>query len=716
MGHARGWVGAELPEPLIAEGISLIGNLQWRFKRLGYQLQRMRGSIALRGWRGTLARVRQELKTRPAMADDLELLPLDEPFAPFSLPQAAAPRVSIVIPIHGKLAYTLACLRSLARHGAKAAFEVIVVDDASPDASADVLAQVEGLRLLRNPRNLGFIDSSNAGAAAARGEYLLFLNNDTQVTSGWLDALLDCFVQRPDCGIAGARLVYPDGRLQEAGGLVFADGSCWNTGRFEARDAPAYQYRRRTDYVTGACLLIRREVFDRVGGFDTRYRPAYYEDTDLAFAVRQLGLAVYYEPASLVVHYEGITSGVEIGSGAKRHQAANQATFAAKWADRLALQPPAGTPLDRAIRWRARGRILVVDATAPDPTRDSGSLRLCGILRLLDRQGWSTCFFPDDRHATGLDMRALGELGCELLAGEELPQWLRRHGRELDAVVLCRHTVAGQYAGLVRRHAPQTRLVFDTVDLHFLREGRAAELAGHAGLARQADASRRSELQLIEQCDVTLVVSAHEQALLKELLPGARVELLSNIHEVHGCRRPAVERKDLVFIGGLGHPPNADAIRWIADEILPRLREALPDIHVHMLGDLPEEAQQALGRPGLELHGRVPDLAPWLDGCLASLAPLRFGAGVKGKINMAMSHGLPVIATTIAVEGMQLADGIDVLVADEPLAFVDAVLRLSGDPTLWQRLSEHGLENVRRHFSPEAAAGALERILGPSAP
>jgi GT2 family glycosyltransferase/glycosyltransferase involved in cell wall biosynthesis len=671
----------------------------------------MRGSIALRGWRGTLARVRQEFEARPALAEDLALLPLDEPFTPFALPQAAAPQVSIVIPIHGKLAYTLACLRSLARHGAKAAFEVIVVDDASPDDSARILAQVEGLRLLRNPHNLGFVDSCNAGAAAAQGEYLLFLNNDTQVTAGWLDALLDCFSERPDCGIAGARLVYPDGRLQEAGGLVFADGSCWNTGRFEARDAPAYQYRRRTDYVTGACLLIRREVFDRVGGFDTRYRPAYYEDTDLAFAVRQLGLAVYYEPASTVIHCEGITGGTDIGVGVKRHQAQNQIQFARKWADRLTLQPPAGTPLEKAVRWNTRGRVLVVDGTIPDPTRDSGSLRLCGILRLLDQQGWSTCFFPDNRRATRHDQLSLGALGCEVLGAGDLPQWLRRHGRQLHAVILCRHTVAGQYASLVRQQAPQARLVFDTVDLHFLREGRAADLAGHPGLARQATASRRSELRLIEHCDTTLVVSAHEKALLAQLLPGARVELLSNIHEVPGCRRPAAGRRDLVFIGGWGHPPNADAVRWIAGEILPKLREALPDIRVHVLGDLPDEARAELACPGLELHGRVPDLQPWLDKCLASLAPLRFGAGVKGKINMAMSHGLPVIATSLAVEGMHLQNGHDVLVADDSAAFVDAVRQLRADATLWDTLSRNGMDNVRQHFSADQAATALLRAL-----
>lgn len=698
----------------MVEGSPLIGNLQWRLKRLGYLWQRTRGSFALRGWRGTLARMRQEFESRPGLDEALALLPLDEPFAPFTLPVSDQPQITVIIPVHGKLAHTVACLRSQARYGAQVPFEVIVVDDASPDDSAITLTQIGGLQLLRNAANLGFIGSSNAGAAAARGEFLLFLNNDTQVTPGWLDALLRCFAERADCGIAGSRLVYPDGRLQEAGGLVFADGSCWTTGRFESRDEPEFRYRRETDYVSGASLLIRREVFQRIGGFDTRYKPAYYEDTDLAFAVRQLGLRVYYEPASTVVHCEGISSGTDLHRGIKRHQVINQHKFVDKWASELRGQAPIATPLERAIRWRRRGRVLVVDAMTPEPTRDSGSLRLCAILRLLDEQGWSTSFLPDDGRASSAEVAALGTIGCEVLCKPwvaDLPHWLREHGSELHAVILCRHTVAGQYAELVRRHAPQARLLFDTVDLHFLREQRAAELGGSATLSRQADTSRRSELALIEQCDVTFVVSPHEQTLLGQLLPQARVELLSNIHDVHGCRHPHAGRKDLVFIGGYGHPPNSDAIRWIAGDILPRLREALPDIRLHVLGDLPNAVPRELELAGLELHGRVDDLGPWLDGCMASLAPLRFGAGVKGKINMAMSYGVPVVATSIAVEGMQLNDGVDVLVADDAASFVAAVLRLHEDGALWQRLSVNGLDNVQQHFSAAAAAATLRRVL-----
>lgn len=671
--------------------------------------------MALRGWRGTLARVQQEFQRRPTLDDSLQVEPLEVSFEPFALPTSGQPLVSVVIPVYGKLEYTLACLRSIVRHGPTAPFEVIVVDDQSPDDSADLLEQIAGLRLLRNEHNVGFVGSCNAGAAAARGEFLLFLNNDTQVMPNWLDGLLGCFAERADCGIAGSRLVYPDGRLQEAGGLVFDDGSCWTAGRFEQRDAPSWRYRREVDYVSGAALMIRREVFQRVGGFDQRYAPAYFEDTDLAFAVRQQGLKVYYEPSSTVIHCEGISAGTDLQVGMKRHQVINQATFATKWKEALRGHPAVGTSLSRALRWRRRGRVLVVDTMTPEPTRDSGSLRLSAMLRLLDEQGWAVSFLPDDGRASEEEIRALGALGVEVLCRpwvSDLPHWLRAHGNGLRAVMLCRHTVAGQYASLVRKLAPKARLLFDTVDLHFLRERRAAELSGSASMARQAQASRRSELALIEQCDVTFVVSPHEQALLAAELPHAKVELLSNIHEVHGCRQPHASRRDFVFIGGFGHPPNADAVRWIASEIVPALRQQLPDAYVHVLGDMPDSVRDEWGQvPGLAIHGRVPDLAPWLDGALASFAPLRFGAGVKGKINMAMSYGVPVVATPVAVEGMHLEQGQNVLLADTAEAFAQAAQQLQRDSDLWQRLSRASVENVKRHFSSNLAYEALERAL-----
>jgi GT2 family glycosyltransferase/glycosyltransferase involved in cell wall biosynthesis len=678
-------------------------------------LARARGSLAQRGVRGTLSRIVAELRGRgPARTRVTYSAPRDD-FARFAVPTHATPRVSIVMPVYNKIAYTSACLRSIAEHAGRVPFEVIVVDDCSTDRTAERLADVDGIRAIRNAENLGFVGSCNAGAAAARGELVLFLNNDTRVTAGWLEALVRCLDEAPDAGLVGAKLVYPDGRLQEAGGIVFSDASGWNYGRFEDPDDPRFAFRREADYCSGAAILLRTELFRRLGGFDARYAPAYYEDTDLAFAVRAAGLKVWYEPASTVVHFEGITSGTDTSTGIKRFQTINHAKFAEKWKLALTHQPAPGTPIWKAASHRATQRVLIVDATTPMPDQDSGSLRMVNLMRVLGDLGCRTSFLPDNRLWVERYTPALQELGVEALYApwaHDPVKLFRERGAEFDAIVLSRHYVAASYVGLARLYAPRAKLIFDTVDLHYLREQRGFELEHKPELARRAAATKAQELKLIRESDVTLVVSEVEQRLLATDAPGARVDVLSNVHEVYGCRRPFTEREGLVFVGGFQHPPNADAVTWFVRDVFPLVRARLPDCKFHVIGSKVPASITALADDHVIVHGYVEDIAPYMDGCRVSVAPLRYGAGVKGKVNMAMSYGLPVVATGVAVEGMHVAAGDDVLVAEDARAFAESVIRLYGDEVLWNRLSEHGLDNVRRHFSFEAARAGIQRVLG----
>ena len=692
-----------------------LARLRFQAKRASAVRHRTLRSLKVRGLRGTLARARREFVAQPkGMA--LEVPAAVAEFVPFAIPDSATPTVSVIVPAYNHIEHTLTCLRAIAVCGAERPFEVIVVDDCSADDSERILPQIGGLHYLRNAQNLGFIGACNAGATAARGEWLVFLNNDTAVQPGWLDALIDTFEAQADVGLVGAKLVYPDGRLQEAGGIVFADGSGWNYGRFEDPADPRFNFVREVDYCSGAAIALRATLFGELGGFDTHYAPAYYEDTDLAMQVRARGLRVLYQPRSVVVHFEGITSGTDTGSGVKAYQVVNQQKFLQRWGETLAREhPQPGTPIELARHHRCRHQVLVIDATTPCPDQDSGSVRLVNILRILRNEGAAVSFFADNRAYLDGYSSALQQMGVEVLWHPWLSDpvaWIGANGSRFDLIIVSRHYIASSYVELLRLHARRARLVFDTVDLHYLREQRAAELENRDDLRQAAAQTRERELALINTVDVTLVVSPVEQELLAREAPGARVEVLSNVHEVFGCRRGFAERRDLMFIGGFQHPPNIDAAQWFVREIFPLVRATLPDVRFHLIGSKATDAVRVLGEAeGVEFHGFVEDIEPFLDGCRLAMAPLRYGAGVKGKVNMSMSYGQPVVATSIAVEGMHAQPGGEVLVADEVADFAAATVRAYTDEALWRRLSDGGLDNVERHFSFEAARQPIRRLL-----
>ena len=691
-----------------------LADAQFAFARAVSLLRRGVTSLGTRGWKATWQRVTTHFgvlppaQRRPLMAGDYS------PFKPFSVPLADDPQATVVIPVFNAFEHTLACLRAISQAPPQARIEVLVVDDGSSDESANALPLIEGLQYHRRASNGGFIAACNDGAQRARGEFLVFLNNDTIPQPGWLDALLRTFHQHPNAGLVGAQLLYPDGRLQESGAWVMRDGRGESRGRFDDPDDPLLRFAVEVDYCSGAALAICRDFFHDLKGFDPIYSPAYYEDTDLAFRVQAAGKKVLCQPEARVVHVEGASSGTDLGSGVKAAQRRNQPLFAARWNSRLATHPVG--PPDHLAHDRQRARtVLIVDALTPTPDRDSGSLRMVNLICLLRDEGAHVVFVPADRKHAGVDTERLQALGVEVWYHpylRSIPRWMKKHGRRFSAVIASRHYVAQSFLPLVRRHAPQAKMIFDSVDLHYLRERRAAELTNDPRLRRVAERTRRLELGVMARSDVTFVVSGAERELLARDAPGIKVEVVSNLHEVAGSGLPYSERKDLVFVGGFRHPPNIDAVRWFAAEVFPLIRASLHDVTFHCIGgDLVPEIVILGDIPGVKIHGHVPDITPYMEGCRIAVAPLRYGAGVKGKINLSMAHGQPVVATGTAVEGMHLRHGHDVLVADNPAEFAEAVIKLYRNGALWQQLSMLGHENIRAHFSPDAARDTVRATL-----
>ncbi|MFD2111112.1 glycosyltransferase [Thiorhodococcus fuscus] len=665
-----------------------------------------------------LRKLKRRLGTTPlAIEGPPRLLAFSEPFAPIALRREERPRISIVVPVHDQFAYSHHCLAALALTQNEAPFEVILVDDASTDGTSERLAHYPGVRLIRNQENLGFVGSCNRGAEAARGEIIVFLNNDTQVQSGWLASLVRTFEDFPNAGIVGSRLIYPDGRLQEAGGILFEDGSAWNYGHLDEPNRPEYSYLRAVDYCSGAALAIRTALFRQLGGFDPAFAPAYYEDTDLAFRVRATGHEVYYQPLSQVVHFEGISAGrdTDADTGLKRYQRLHAETFRDRWGAVLATFGPRDQDVDRARERLVARRALVVDNYMVTPDRESGSLRMLNLFRILQGLGYKVTFAAANLEAPQPYVADLQRIGIEVLYRpyvRSIASHLARCGRDYDLVILSRADAAAQTMKAVRRHCTAARILFDTVDLHFLRERRLAELKGDRATHLVAEMRKRQELDLMRQADLTLVVSETERALLAEEAPDVEVRLVSNIHRIFGSAKPPEQRRDLLFIGAFAHPPNSDAMVYFCKEILPLVRAELPDVRLKIIGtDPPIEVQECAGQ-GVEILGYVPDVTGYLADSRISVAPLRYGAGVKGKVNQSLAHGLPVVATSIAAEGMHLRDGDSILIADTPADFASAVVRLYRDDALWTRLSDGGLAVMERHFGFAAAECALRSALG----
>jgi len=589
-----------------------------------------------------------------------------------------------------------------------------VVDDESSDETSAMLAGISGITVLRNDENMGFIKTCNRGAEAANGEYLVLLNNDTEVTAGWLRAMRDTFTEFPDAGMVGAKLLYADNGLQEAGGIVWQDGSAWNFGRRDDPSKPEYSYCRRVDYCSGACLMLPLADFRALNGFDELYVPAYYEDTDLAFRIRDTGKQVYFQPNARVYHFEGISSGTDLTSGMKQYQVVNRDKFFERWQQTLASHRPNGKlPLLEKDRG-ADQRILVIDARVLMPDQDSGSLRMFNVLKILRNMGHKVTFVPSnlhyDPHYTPL-LQAAG-IECRNRPHETLIEdYLEQHGSEFNTVILSRADYADRYINPVREHCPAARIVFDTVDLHFLREQREAELSGKEEDMNSATLRKVQELNIARKADITLVVSPVEIELFREEAPDVDVRLLSNIHSIYPTAGSFAERQDILFIGGYEHPPNVDAMTWFLDEIMPRVVEANPAIRLHIVGGHLPEALAARANDNVLIDGFVADITPLFNSIRLSIAPLRYGAGVKGKINSSLSYGVPMVATSMAAEGMGLVHEKDILIADDPEAFAREVVRLYDDEALWQQLSVAGKQNIEDRFSFALAEKQLRAVL-----
>ncbi len=636
------------------------------------------------------------------------------------------PQVSIIIPVYNQIHYTYACLVSILEYTKDVSYEVIIADDVSTDATRNLEQYAQGLVICRNSSNQGFLKNCNQAAQAARGRYLMFLNNDTQVTEGWLSSLVNLIESDSSIGMVGSKLVYPDGRLQEAGGIIWSDGSGWNYGRLDDPDKPEYNYVKEVDYISGAAILLSNVLWKQIGGFDTRFAPAYCEDSDLAFAVRALGYRVVYQPLSKVIHFEGISNGTDVeGSGLKRYQTINNEKLREKWKREFARQcENNGNPDPFRARERSMGKkiILVVDHYVPTYDKDAGSKTTFQYLKMFLQKGYVVKFLGDNFLHEEPYSTMLMQMGIEILYGQDYKvdiwDWLKNHGKDIAVAYLNRPHVAIKYIDFLKENT-NIKVIYYGHDLHFLREGREFALTGDPNRRQAAEYWKSVEMSLMYKAAMSYYPSYVERDAIKaedEKIPVK--DIVAYVYDTFKDNIPQdfVKREGILFVGGFAHPPNADAVLWFVRAVYPlicqrakNMGQEIPNFYV--VGSKVTEEIQELEQPGngVIIKGFVSEeeLVRLYDTTRVVVVPLRYGAGVKGKVVEALYHGSAIVTTSIGAEGISEAETV-MMIRDGALEFAEAVFALYEEPNVCMDLSRRTQRYIKERYSVKAAWSVIE--------
>lgn len=631
------------------------------------------------------------------------------------------PLVSIIIPVYNQYIYTYKCIKSIFDYTKDIKYEIIIADDVSTDGTKFLSSYVKNVRVIRNEKNLRFLKNCNNAAKSARGKYIFFLNNDTQVTKNWLSSLVDLIESDKTIGMVGSKLVFSNGLLQEAGGILCKEGNGYNYGKFDDANKPQYNYVRDVDYISGAAIMLSKKLWDEIGGFDEHFAPAYCEDSDLAFEVRKRNLRVVYQPKSVVIHFEGVSNGTDVNDNTslKHYQVENSLKLRKKWKDEFELLPSTNiNKMNIRFRDRINGKktVLVIDHFVPEYDKDAGSKTTFQYLKMFIEKGFVVKFLPDNFYQSEPYTSVLQQMGVEVLYGvdyrDTINDWILENKKNIDVVYLNRPHISVKYIDFIKENT-NIKIIYYGHDLHFLREKREYEITKDEKHLVDSDFWKEIELNLMHKSDKVYYPSHVEEKLINSIDPEIDVKAI-NAYVFDNIDTESIidfeDKKGIMFVGGFNHRPNVDAVLWFIEKIYPIIRKNT-NIPFYIVGsNPPKEILNLKSVPGVIVKGYVSDeeLNELYNICKLVVVPLRYGAGIKGKVIEAMSKGTPIVTTTTGAEGI---DGIEniVPVTDEPTKFAEELLSLYNDNIKLKKISLEERKYIDKNFGTEAAWKIIEK-------
>jgi GT2 family glycosyltransferase/SAM-dependent methyltransferase len=628
-------------------------------------------------------------------------------------PATDNPTVSIILVFYNKAHLSLLCLDSILEN-ADVPYEVVMVNNCSSDETNRLLERVGGATIINNTANLGFGDACMQGAEQARGEYLCFLNNDTLLQPHALSSALASFREGSKVGVVGGKILLANGSLQEAGSMIWSDGSALGYGRGDDPNLPQYEFRRPVDYCSGVFWVTTQALFRQLGGFSRMFSPAYYEDSDYCMQAWEAGYSVLYEPTAIIRHYESASS--DGNEAAKPAMAINQQKFRDKWNDRLLKHLPYSIANIQRARISASSRalkILYVEDRIPHRHLGSGFPRSNDILCHLVKQGHRVTCASFTSH---LLENEYGDIprDVELLDGvSQRERLFREYVPNSDIVWVSRpHNMQDFLKGRAEKGvSSRARVIYDAEAIFAERDWRHAEILGSEVSSTVKTAWLDRELALAKAADAVVVVSERD----RETMVSGGVRHVSIIgHQV--CANPTAatfdERRTFLFVGAMHgtDSPNADSMRYFCSSIWPVVRQAT-GAKLIIAGYGADAALSDCQPDGVRILGRQDDLTSLYNEARVFVAPTRYAAGIPYKTHEAASFGVPLVVSNLIGEQLGWQHGDECLMAEAPIAFAGECCRLYQDASLWERLRTNALLRVINELSDEVFAKAVASVI-----
>ena len=626
------------------------------------------------------------------------------------------PLVSIIILVKNKFDYINDCVSSIINTQPQKSFELIL---SFPNNHIELITEMEYLKkfsnikikIINNNKNNNCFVNIKKAIRLSKGKYILFLKDNTKVYKNWLSSLIKLFEKDSKIGMIGSKIINPNGVLKDAGGIIWNNGQFFNFGKGNNREFPEYNYVKQVDFISGTSIIISKIIFEIIGGFSENYFSMNYIIIDLAFKIRKYGYKVIYQPRSVVMEYNlSIYNTINMQHRVEEN---DKKIFYENWKKDLKYQLEPGNTFNAKDRCLNKNRILIIDEFIPMFDNDAGSRCSFSYINIFKELGFHITFLPSDLKKREPYCTILQQNGIEVLYGKiyknnNLGNWFNDNLKYFKYFYLQRPLVSKKYINLIKKYS-SNKIIYFAHDLHHIRLMRQYNVTHDRSKYLESQYIKKVEMEIFSEVDIIYVVGAFEYEILKKQIQNKivrNIPLYIYENQYENLEKNFSKREGLIFVGGM-HDTNIDAVVWFSKEVYPLILNKYPDMIWYIVTNTFNHIKN-LESKNIKILYKLSDkdLHLMYQKSRIAIAPLRFGAGVKGKVVEAAYNQIPMVTTSIGAEGLDKSIG-SFAIADNSKKMAEIICELYLDFPKLKKMSDSGKLLIYKYFSKKLAKEIL---------